>query len=126
MQQFFYINQNSELPTLKMEVIYDGRGDFHKVYSSLQNCEITFSMMNIDSGVYKVSNAPCYIKKRESEGCVEKYDICYDWKKRDTKDKGTYKGVFEIDFGQIKGESMTFPSGKLIMPIREELIIVIR
>lgn len=126
MKQYFYINQNSELPILKMEVIYDGRGDFNKIYDSLQNCDITFSMMNVDSGVFKVSNAPCYIKERESDGCVTKYDVCYDWKKRDTRDKGTYKGQFKIHFNPIKGESTIYPTGDLIMPIREDLEIIIR
>ena len=75
----------------------------------------------------KVANAPCYIKLKENNGCVEQYSICYNWKKRDTKEKGTYEGVFNIHFnGNIKSETTSYPSGDLIMPIREKLIITIQ
>ena len=68
-----------------------------------------------------------YIKLREGDDCTENYVICYDWKERDTKEAGTYKGVFEIVFdSSLKNDEYTYPSGILNMPIREELMIVIR
>lgn len=123
--QEFYIKQNSELPILSMEIIYDGRSDFNKFHDSIQNSEITFTMTNMDTNVIKIANAPCYIKRREKDGCVEQYLICYQWKKRDTREVGRYKGEFKISFGEIKGESITYPKGDLIMPIREDLLITI-
>jgi hypothetical protein len=108
-----------------MELIEDGRHDYRKFYDSIQNCSITFTMVNIDTNITKVAKAPCYIKLKEDGGCVEKYVICYDWKERDTKDVGTYKGTFDITFNPIKSDETEYPTGKLIMPIRETLNIII-
>lgn len=123
--QYFYIRQNSTLPTLRMELIEDGRHDFRKFYESIQNCTITFTMVNVDTKITKIAKAPCYIKLKEDDGCVDKYVICYDWKPRDTKEAGTFKGTFELTFGQIKSDETEYPTGNLNMPIRETLNIII-
>lgn len=123
--EYFYIRQNSTLPTLRMELIEDGRHDFRKFYESVQNCTITFTMVNVDTKITKIAKAPCYIKLKEDDGCVDKYVICYDWKPRDTKETGTFKGTFELTFGEIKSDETEYPTGNLNMPIREELTIVI-
>ena len=113
-----------------MELYNDGRNDFHKeliMNNSLQNCTITFSMENTETGVLKVSKAPCEIVLADNGGCNEKYIIQYKWKERDTKQSGTYKGWFEIDFsGNITHENVNYPSGKLIVPITEDLIINVK
>lgn len=125
--QHFYINKDSELPILRMELIYDGRYDFNKFYDAIQDSTITFSMTNIDTNVMKVANEKAYIKRREIDGCVEQYVICYDWRKRDTKERGTFEGVFTIHFnGNLKGESVTYPKGDMILPIREKLLITVQ
>lgn len=124
MTQEFYINQNSELPVLRMEIINDGRDDYHKFYEAVQNADITFTMTNVDNGMVRVGNQPAYIKLHEDNGCVERYFVCYNWKKRDTREIGRFKGTFSIVFGSdIKSDTTTYPKGELIMPIREELII---
>lgn len=123
--EYFYIRQNSTLPTLRMELIEDGRHDFRKFYESVQNCTITFTMVNVDTKITKIAKAPCYIKLKEDDGCVDKYVICYDWKPRDTKEAGTFKGTFELTFGEIKSDETEYPTGNLNMPIRETLNIII-
>lgn len=123
--QYFYIRKNSTLPTLRMELIEDGRHDFRKFYESVQNCTITFTMVNVDTKITKIAKAPCYIKLKEDDGCVDKYVICYDWKPRDTKEAGTFKGTFELTFGEIKSDETEYPTGNLNIPIRENLTIVI-
>lgn len=123
--EYFYIRQNSTLPTLRMELIEDGRHDFRKFYESVQNCTITFTMVNVDTKITKIAKAPCYIKLKEDDGCVDKYVICYDWKPRDTKETGTFKGTFELTFGEIKSDETEYPTGNLNMPIRETLNIII-
>lgn len=123
--EYFYIRQNSTLPTLRMELIEDGRHDFRKFYESVQNCTITFTMVNVDTKITKIAKAPCYIKLKEDDGCVDKYVICYDWKPRDTKETGTFKGTFELTFGEIKSDETEYPTGNLNIPIREDLTIVI-
>jgi len=124
--QEFYIKKDSLLPTLRMELIEDGRHDYNKMYEMLQNSTITFTMVNRESGVTKIAKAPAYIKAREDGGCVEQYVICYDWKKRDTKEEGNYIGEFNIEFGQLKNDEYEYPTGNLRMPIREDLLIVIK
>lgn len=123
---FFFIKQGSVLPTLRMELIEDGKHDFGKFHEAVQDSEIIFTMVNVDTNVTKVAKGKAYIKLRENDDCTEQYVICYDWKAHDTKEAGTYEGTFEINFnGNIKNDSYTYPSGLLKMPIREKLYIVI-
>lgn len=127
MQQQFFINQNSTLPTLRMELINDGRNDFKKFHEAIENAEITFTMTNTDTGVIKIANEKAYIVEKEGDGCEEQYLICYQWRPRDTKEKGVFEGVFNIHFdGTLTSEYTTYPKGDLVMPIREKLIIVIQ
>lgn len=121
----FYIKKDAVLPILRMELIEDGRHSYNKIYELLQNSTITFTMVNKDTGITKVAKAPAYIKRKEGGGCVEQYVICYDWRKRDTKEEGNYEGEFNIEFGELKNDEYTYPKGNLIMPIREKLNIVI-
>lgn len=124
MQQQFYIKQNSVLPSLRMQLINDGKSDMSKFHEAIQNAEITFSMVNINSGVYKIANGVAYPKRREIDGCKDEYVICYDWKPRDTKEKGIYEGVFTITFSKdLTSEDASYPQGELVMPINEKLII---
>jgi hypothetical protein len=126
MAQFFYIKQGAVLPRIQMELIEDGRHDYMKFHQCIQSATITFTMVNIDTNVTKVAKGKAYIKLRENDDCTEQYVICYDWKERDTKEAGNYKGTFDITFGNIKGDDgVTYPSGLLTMPIREQLDIII-
>lgn len=123
----FYIKQYSTLPTLRLELIEDGRHDYHKFHECIQNATITFTLINALTNVTKVANGRAYIQLRENTDCTEQYIICYDWKKHDTKEAGTYKGYFTIDFGNdITNEGYKYPSGILNMPIRDELIVEIQ
>lgn len=124
----FYINQYSTLPTLSMELIDNGLKDYDKFVECIQDADIYFTMYNIDTNIYKVSNSKAYIRLKEgSSSCHEEYLICYDWKKHDTKEKGRYKAFFTIVFkGNISSEIYQHKQGDLIMPIREDLIIVIK
>lgn len=125
--QYFYINQNSTLPTLRMDVANDGRHDFHKIMECIQGADITFTMVNVDTNVTKVAKGKCYIQLRDVDSCDEQYVVCYDWKPRDTKEIGTYKGTFEINFnGDVKNDEYIYPKGMLGMPIREDLMIVVK
>lgn len=126
MAQFFYLNQNSVLPSIRMELIEDGRHDYHKAHEALQSADITFTMVNADTNITKVAKGKAYIKLRENDDCTEQYVICYDWKAHDTKESGTFIGTFDIEFnGNIKNDEYTYPQGLLRVPIREQLIITI-
>lgn len=128
MAQIFRINKNSTLPTLRMELVNDGKYDFFKSYmfnNSIQNASIKFSMRN-ENGVLKVSKQEANIFLLDNGGCDETYVIEYKWKERDTKEVGKYEAWFEIEFyGDIYEDNTTYDSGKLIMPINEPLYIYI-
>jgi hypothetical protein len=116
----FFINKNSTLPVLYLELIPDGRYDYSCFYDKLQNADIYFMMSDIDNGVKKVGKRLTDAVKKEGcngdEGCLgEEYYLSYKFTERDTNKAGVFIGQFIIDF--LDG------SGELIVPIREELRI---
>ena len=142
--QIFYINEGSVLPTLRVELINDGRYDFiksSKYNNAIQNADVTFTMTD-ENDILRISNKPCRIVLSDEGGCEDRYIIEYKWTARDTKRKGQYKGRFTINFKddlkddnyqtKVKdenGETRTvtnYPSGNLIMPIYEDLEIMIK
>ena len=113
----FYIKKNADLPLLKVEPIKDGRSDYKKFMEDLESSTILFSMVDSKSGVYKIANADAYLVAKETiepTPTVEYY-IYYQFKKRETNTPGIYKGEF-----LIRNED-----GDLILPLREELTIIV-
>lgn len=127
MAQYFTINKGAELPKLRMELIQDGKTDFRKYYLAIQAADsVTFTMTNLETGIKKIAKAPAEVVYDEESGCDEKYLLQYTWKKRDTNESGTFVGHFHVVFNdQVVAEGMTFPKGELIVPIQEDLIILI-
>lgn len=128
MQEFF-IRQHSVNPVLEMELIKDGRYDFQKslINDAIQDSNVFFNMIDIETGLLKVAKAPCNIVLANDNGCEERYILQYKWKKRDTSKEGVFKGWFEIKFnGDIYSEGVEFPEGNLIVPVEEDLRITIR
>ena len=127
--QYFYINHGSVNNPLRIELINDGRYEFMKsaLYNNaIQNADVTFSMTDED-GILRVSNAPCSLILVDENSCEERYIIEYQWKQRDTKKPGKYTGTFEINFkGDLYEDGKTYPSGNLIVPIYEDLGIIIK
>lgn len=121
----FFINKNSTLPYLRMEVVNNGRNDFHKLYTALQSATVYFYMTDIASGIKRIVNAEANVIEREDDECDEEFLIEYQWKEKDTKIPGIYKGWFKITFdGDITtSDGTTYPSGDLIVPISDELFI---
>ena len=128
MQEFFIL-QGSVNPTLVMELINDGRYDFQKslINNALQDSVVTFSMVNEETGLLKVAKQKADIVLEGGDSCEEKYLLRYKWKERDVKERGFFKGWFEIKFnGNIKEDGVEYPEGNLIVPIEEELRIIIK
>ena len=116
MGQNFFIKKNSELPLLQMKVVNDGRSEYKKIFNNLENAAITFSMMDISNGSYKIFNKPGLIIPVTPEGCPEiEYYIGYKFNKKETNKNGIYKGEFKVDFF---GDETS-----LIVPIYEDLFI---
>lgn len=120
----FFINKGATLPTLRMEAINDGRHDFSKLNIALQAADVYFNMTNIENGIRKIANQRANIILKEDDGCEDKYIIEYQWKERDTKTPGLYKGEFRIVFNDtVEVDGKTLPIGELIVPISQELHI---
>lgn len=125
--QEFYINKGSTLPSLRMELIDDGRHTFNFFSEAIQNSEVYFTMTNINTGVVKIANAKAKVIPKNGDSCEEQYIICYEWKERDVRESGTFKGQFSIKFlPDLISDGKTYPQGTLIMPIREDLTIYIK
>jgi hypothetical protein len=128
MQEFF-IKKDSVNPVLEMELIYDGRYDFQKslINYALQDSVITFSMINEETGILKVSKAKANIVRVDEDSCEERYVLQYKWKPRDVNTVGFYQGFFEIQFnGDLTANDTNFPTGNLKVPVEEDLRIVIK
>lgn len=122
----FAINRNSTLPYLEIEPTHDGRHTYKKLYLALQAATVTFSMTNMENGIKKIANAPCDIVPFDIDSCEDKFKIVYRWKKRDTSEKGIFIGQFKITFdSDITMDGVSFPKGELIVPIAEELQIIV-
>lgn len=120
----FFINKGATLPTLRMEVINDGRHNFSKLNTALEAADVYFNMTDINNGVRKIANAQANVVLKEDTSCEDKYLIEYRWKERDTNTPGIYKGEFKIVFnGTIQNGDNNFPSGTLTVPISQELFI---
>ena len=120
-------NNGKVLPILTMILTHDGRHDFHKFHEMIQNADISFSMLDIETGVNKIVNEPAYIKKVDDNCCTDEYMLCYQFRKRDVNKPGTYKAQFLINFGDdLKNDEYTYPEGVLSVPIRNELEVVVR
>jgi len=111
----FFIKQNATLPTLKLQVVKDGRNDFRSFMDTLQNAIITFSMVNTDNGILKIASKPAYITEKffDNPDAPQEFYIYYNFTANDTKTPGRYMGEFSI----------TTTEGELIVPIRESLFI---
>jgi hypothetical protein len=115
----FFINKNSTLPNLKMELINDGRNDFRRFFEKIQNATIQFNMYDVKTNIKRIAKSSAEIELKcescEIGGDEPEYYIVYKWSSRDTKKPGKYNGEFIITF--LDG------TGTLIAPIRDELYI---
>lgn len=113
----FFINKGATLPILKLELIQDGRNDFHRFFELIQNADIFFTMFDSITGVRrigkKIASTDLVIPVSDCVG--EEYYLTYQFSSRDTEKAGRYIGQFIIEF--LDG------TGTLVVPIREGLYI---
>jgi hypothetical protein len=112
----FFINKGASLPILKLELIQDGRNDFHKFFEMIQNADIFFSMTDVVTGIKKIGKKKTGVALVDPVSCIgEEYYITYQFSEKDTEKPGRYVAQFTIEF--LDG------SGTLLVPIREQLFI---
>ena len=113
----FFIKKGATMPYLEMELIQDGIHDKNKFFDKIQNAEVKFSMQSVDCGKKTIICRPKVVQDctPKCNDCFPEYKMIYKWRERDTKKKGRYEGVIEINFFD--------DCGKLIVPIHEKLYI---
>ena len=112
----FFINKGATLNPLKMELINDGRNDYHKFHEKVQNANIYFTMTDVVTGVKRIAKKKAGIQQVEPESCIgEEFYLVYHFSQKETSVAGRYVGQFEIDF--LDG------SGTLLVPIRDILYV---
>jgi hypothetical protein len=111
----FFIKKNATLPLLKMQVVKDGRSDYHKFMDFIESSTIIFSMVDVETGVPRItSKQGGFVSKTFVEpDTPPEYYIYYTFSKRDTSKVGRYEGQFMLKNSE----------GELIVPIREPLYI---
>jgi hypothetical protein len=113
----FFINKGATLNTLKMELIQDGRNDFHKFHEMVQNANIYFTMSDVVTGVKKIAKKETGVQLvlPQSDCVGEEFYLVYQFTEKETSVAGRYTAQFSIEF--LDG------SGTLIVPVHEELFI---
>jgi hypothetical protein len=110
----FFIKKDSTLPDLKYPLIQQIREKYNITDDMLENVSVTFSMIDAETGLYKIANAPANLVinyDRLGKPYEEKYTFLYRFRLKDTKKAGRFLGEFKIDFlgEQIGCGSLTFP-----------------
>ena len=121
----FFIKKDSTLPELKYPLTQRVREKYDLSDDMLANCAITFSMMDADSGVYRIANVPANLvidTDRQNHPDELKYTLVYRFKLRDTKIAGRYLGEFVIDFIPSENEG---GCGKIKLPANGQINIII-
>ena len=111
----FFINKNSTLPLLKMQVVKNGIDSISGATSIIENSVIYFSMKNVLDGSQKILNKKGgFVEKIfiETNASTEYY-VYYKFSSWDTKIPGRYEAEF-----LFKNEN-----GDYILPFREKLYI---
>jgi hypothetical protein len=84
-------------------------------------------MKDEETGILKVAKAKANIVLANEDSCQERYILQYKWNKRDVSKEGIYRGWFEIEFnGNLTSENIEYPTGNLIVPIEEDLRIIVK
>lgn len=113
----FFINKNSTLPVLKLELIRDGRNEFQKFFELIQNANIYFTMSDVITGVKRIAKKSTGVQlvMPQSDCVGEEYYLIYKFTEKETSVAGRYVAQFTIEF--LDG------TGTLIVPIRETLYV---
>ena len=119
----FFIKKDSTLPELKYPLIQQVREKYNITDDMLENCAVTFSMIDAETGLYKIANVSASLVinyDRLGKPSEEKYTFLYKFKLKDTRKAGRFLGEFAIDF---LGEQIG--CGKLTLPVETKINITI-
>jgi hypothetical protein len=119
----FFIRQGASEPILKLRMIDDGKNDKSGFNDSLESCDITFDMYDVETGEPEILNSDCYITTRDKKyhQTTDEYYIVHRFTESQTSKVGKYEGKVTIQFL----DTNLNPTTKLILPVKEKLFITI-
>lgn len=117
----FFIKKDSTLPELKYPLTQHTREQYDITDDMLENVAVTFSMIEADSGNYRIANVAgnLVVNNNRPEFSDEfQYTLTYKFKLPQTRKPGRYLGEFKLDF---LGEHC----GKITLPTQNQINIQI-
>ena len=113
----FFIKKDSTLPELKYPLIQKVREQYDLTDDMLENVAVTFSMMDADTGLYRIANVAANLvinNDRPANPDELQYTLMYRFKLPQTAKAGRYLGEFKVDFLGENCGKITLPTQKLI------------
>ena len=121
----FFIKKDSTLPELKFPLVQRLREKYDITDEMMENVAVTFSMMDADTGVYRIANVPANLAintDRPNYPDEIKYTLVYRFTLNDTRKTGRFLGEFVIDFIPSGNEG---GCGKIKLPVNGQINIII-
>lgn len=117
----FFIKKDSTLPELKYPLTQHTMEQYDITPDMLENCAVTFSMIDADTGLYRIANVAgnLVVNNNRPEYPDElQYTLTYRFKLSQTRKAGRFYGEFKLDF---LGENC----GKITLPTQNKINIQI-
>ena len=117
----FFIKKDSTLPVLKFPLTQHTLEQYDITPDMLENVAVTFSMVEADSGLYRIANVAgnLVVNNDRPEYPDElTYTLTYNFKLSQTRKAGRFLGEFKVDF---LGENC----GKITLPTQNKINIQI-
>ena len=117
----FFIKKDSTLPVLKFPLTQHTLEQYDITPDMLENVAVTFSMMEADTGLYRVANVAGNLvvnNNRPDYPDEVQYTLTYKFKLPQTRKAGRFLGEFKLDF---LGENC----GKITLPTQNQINIMI-
>jgi len=117
----FFIKKDSTLPELKYPLTQHTMEQYDITPDLLENVAVTFSMIDADTGLYRIANVPANMvinRARPQFPDELEYTLTYRFKLSQTSKTGRYLGEFKLDF-------MGQGCGKLTLPVDSQVNIII-
>lgn len=113
----FFIKKDSTLPELVYPLIQHTLEQYKITKEMLENVAVTFSMIDAETGLYRIANVPAsieYKKLRPEYPDNFLYALVYRFKLPQTSKPGRFNGEFVCDFLGPNCGKIKFPVDNII------------
>lgn len=121
----FFIKKDSTLPELKYPLTQHVMEQYDITPDMLENVAVTFSMIDADTGLYRVANVAGNLvvnNDRPEYPDEVKYTLTHRFKLSQTSKSGIYLGEFKLD---IIPSGDNGGCGKITLPVNGQINIII-